>query len=104
MVISELFNDSEDDVKSYFNISKNFTDIVNNEVKDYKTNNVTVQNSVIELTPSMVIDGGLGSDSTGGGSFIEGLCGSTSPGSVCLNGRGPVGGQPNSLLTAPIVR
>lgn len=50
----EMFR--KDDVKSFFNIAREYVDMVNNEVKDYKTNNITVQNGIIELIPSLIID------------------------------------------------
>lgn len=50
----EMFR--KDDVKSFFNISRQYVDIVNNEIKDYRTNNITVQNGIIELIPSLIID------------------------------------------------
>jgi hypothetical protein len=50
----EMFR--KDNVKTFFNISKQYVDMVNNEVKDYSTNNVTVENGIIEMIPSTVID------------------------------------------------
>ena len=50
----EMFR--KDDVKTFFNLSRNYMDMVNNEIKDYKTNNITVQNSIIELIPTSILD------------------------------------------------
>jgi hypothetical protein len=50
----EMFR--KDDVKSFFNISQNYVDMVNNEVKDYRTNNVTVQNGIVEMVPSLITE------------------------------------------------
>ena len=50
----EMFR--KDNVKSFFNIAQDYLDMINNEVKDYKTNNITVQNGVVELLSTMITD------------------------------------------------
>lgn len=50
----EMFR--KDDVKVFFNISQNYMDMINNEIKDYRTNNVTVENGIIEMLPTTIMD------------------------------------------------
>lgn len=58
--ISNILNRHEmfrkDNAKTFFNIAQDFKDMVTNEIKDYRTNNVTVQNGVIELIPTQIQD------------------------------------------------
>jgi len=50
----EMFR--KDNVKSYTNVAQAYIDMVNNEVKDYKTNNITVKDGIVELLPSTIVD------------------------------------------------
>lgn len=50
----EMFR--KDTVNIYFDISQDLLNVFNNEIKDYKTNNVIIKDGIIELYPTTLVD------------------------------------------------